>query len=81
MDDVKGSTSSQEGMLPLLPFSNSTWGSSQGFLQWEAGTIWRFLLPATVQQENARSKVLEGSTGSALRAVAAQSMAPMLSLS
>lgn len=60
----------------MLHSSNSTQGSSQGFLQQEAGSTWRFLLPATMQQENARGKVLEGRAGSA----AAQSTAPTLPL-
>ena len=42
---------------PLLHSSNSTWVSFKGLLQQEAGTIWRFLFPTALQQENARSNV------------------------
>ena len=42
---------------PLLHSSNSTWVSFKGLLQQEAGTIWRFLFPRALQQENARSNV------------------------
>lgn len=60
-----GCDNSQEEMLPLLHSSNSTQGSSQGFLWQEAGIKWRFLLPGTMQQENTRSKVFKWRAGSA----------------
>lgn len=56
----------------MLHSSSSTRGSSQGFLQQKAGTTWRLLLPAAVQQETPGATCPGGEQAAQPHAVAAE---------